>query len=66
MCYSIVSQEYNQAELNWTLLKIETIELLILKKVNNCCNTKNTFYLVTSGGQIFNPYLRDVPFTHAT
>jgi len=29
-------------------------------KKNNCRNSKNTFYLVTSGGQISDPYLTAV------
>jgi hypothetical protein len=32
-----------------------------LKKVNNHWNTKNSFYLETSGGQNCNPYLIAAP-----
>jgi hypothetical protein len=42
------------------------MEQRALKKVNARQNTKNTFYLKTSGGQNSNPYLRAVHFTIAT
>ncbi len=38
------------------------MEQRTFKNVNNCLNTNIYFYLETSGGQSFNPYLNAVHF----
>jgi hypothetical protein len=38
----------------------------VLKKVNNCWKTENTFYLETSVGQNSNPYITTVPLVNTS
>ncbi len=45
---------------NYFCTSREGMEQHVLKNVNSCWNTKNTFNLVTSGGQNSNLYLNAV------
>jgi hypothetical protein len=48
----------------WASLYMLVTEQHTLKNVNNCENTKITFYLETFGGQNSNLYLNVVHFQH--